>query len=180
MVTKGDPTPLFLDTEFSGLPAVNFDPTLISVGIVSIEGKEHYVELEGIEADACTSFVREAVLPLLGPASDRLSIEEAASRTKRYIETFPGLAIVICDTPHFDFGYLKTLLQDQWPKNLLDKPYAFGPSLVPSIFRFAAKAAYQDVARTLRPHHALDDAKILRAAWIAATWAGWRPRLLGT
>ncbi len=172
-----NPIPLFLDTEFTGLPTVNFRPTLISVGIVSHEGREHYVELDGIDPDACTSFVREAVLPHLGKAGDRLSIEEAAERTRLFIEQMPASAVIVTDTPQFDFAFLQALLADQWPPNLLRRPFAFGVSLVPSIFWFAAKAAFQDVARTLRPHHALDDAKVLRAAWVAATWAGWKPRM---
>ncbi|TCS37079.1 uncharacterized protein DUF5051 [Paucimonas lemoignei] len=52
---------VFLDTEFTDL----LDPQLISLGIASEYGEEFYAEVPYPDK-ACTPFVREAVLPLLG------------------------------------------------------------------------------------------------------------------
>lgn len=52
---------VFLDTEFSDL----LDPQLISLGMASEYGEEFYAEVPYPDK-ACSAFVREAVLPLLG------------------------------------------------------------------------------------------------------------------
>lgn len=52
---------IFLDTEFTDF----FDPQLISLGMVADTGEEFYVEVP-YRDEACSPFVREAVIPLLG------------------------------------------------------------------------------------------------------------------
>lgn len=52
---------VFLDTEFTDL----LEPILISLGMVSQQGEEFYIEVPYPD-QKCTAFVREAVLPLLG------------------------------------------------------------------------------------------------------------------
>lgn len=52
---------VFLDTEFTDLRA----PCLISMGLVAETGEELYIEVPYPD-DACTPFVRETVIPLLG------------------------------------------------------------------------------------------------------------------
>jgi hypothetical protein len=52
---------VFLDTEFTGL----LDPQLISLGMASEYGEDFYAEVPYSDK-ACSPFVREAVLPLLG------------------------------------------------------------------------------------------------------------------
>jgi hypothetical protein len=52
---------IFLDTEFTDL----LDPQLISIGMVAETGEEFYAEVPYPD-EACTAFVREAVIPLLG------------------------------------------------------------------------------------------------------------------
>ncbi len=52
---------VFIDTEFTDF----LDPVLISLGIAADSGEEFYAELPYPEK-ACSAFVREAVIPLLG------------------------------------------------------------------------------------------------------------------
>lgn len=56
---------VFLDTEFTDL----LDPQLISVGLAADSGEEFYAELPFADS-ACSAFVREAILPLLGVVPD--------------------------------------------------------------------------------------------------------------
>jgi hypothetical protein len=54
---------VFIDTEFTDF----LDPQLISIGLVAESGEEFYAELP-YDIKACSAFVKEAVLPLLGYA----------------------------------------------------------------------------------------------------------------
>lgn len=54
---------VFIDTEFTDF----LDPQLISIGLVAQTGEEFYAELP-YDVRACSAFVKEAVLPLLGYA----------------------------------------------------------------------------------------------------------------
>ena len=54
---------IFFDTEFTGLI---IDPRLISIGLVSEDGREFYAELsDTYQGSQCDQFVQEAVLPRL-------------------------------------------------------------------------------------------------------------------
>lgn len=59
------PLKVFIDTEFTDF----VDPQLISIGLVAETGEEFYAELP-YDIQACSAFVRETVLPLLGYAPD--------------------------------------------------------------------------------------------------------------
>lgn len=67
---------IFLDTEFTDF----FDPHLISIGMVAETGEEFYAEVPYPD-EACSAFVREAVIPLLGrfPGSE-CPLEDLRSR----------------------------------------------------------------------------------------------------
>lgn len=52
----------FLDTEFTDF----IDCQLISIGIVTEDGREFYAERTDYDESACSDFVRAAVLPQLG------------------------------------------------------------------------------------------------------------------
>jgi DNA polymerase III epsilon subunit-like protein len=170
---KAEPIPVFLDTEFSGLDLPS--PSLISLGLVTLSGEELYIELEGIEPEACSSFVRSHVLSHLGEPGTRLSIAAAADKVKAFIERLPGELTLVSDAPQFDFAYVKALLAGRWPANLRRKAFPFSLDRLGPAAYHAARGAFADASRTLRPHHALDDARLLKAVWIAASQAGWRP-----
>lgn len=59
---------IFLDTEFTDFPESECD--LISIGLVDENGREFYAELLDYRNEACSQFVREVVIPLLGKHKD--------------------------------------------------------------------------------------------------------------
>jgi hypothetical protein len=59
---KPQETILFFDTEFTGL---NKQADLISLGIVTGDGKHFYAEMNDFDKSKCTSFVSQEVLPKL-------------------------------------------------------------------------------------------------------------------
>ena len=52
---------IFLDTEFTDFAR----PDLISLALVSEDGREFYAERTDYDPERCSEFVRETVLPLL-------------------------------------------------------------------------------------------------------------------
>lgn len=63
---------IFLDTEFTDF----VDPQLISLGMVAETGEEFYAEVP-YQNEACSEFVRETVVPLLGRiANAHCSLED--------------------------------------------------------------------------------------------------------
>jgi hypothetical protein len=59
------PLKIFLDTEFTDF----IDTHLISLGMAAESGEEFYAEVP-YPSEACSDFVREAVIPLLGRIPD--------------------------------------------------------------------------------------------------------------
>lgn len=55
---------IFLDTEFTDFAESECD--LISIGLVDQNGREFYAELTDYRQEACSDFVRQVVVPLLG------------------------------------------------------------------------------------------------------------------
>mgnify|MGYP003705540817 CR=1 FL=1 len=59
---------IFLDTEFTDF----IDTELISIGLVDENGREFYAESTQYRQEACSDFVRQVVVPLLGQHKDRV------------------------------------------------------------------------------------------------------------
>lgn len=53
---------IFLDTEFTNF----IDTDLISIGLVDDNGREFYAELTDYRQEACSDFVKQVIIPLLG------------------------------------------------------------------------------------------------------------------
>ncbi len=91
---------VFLDTEFTDF----FRPELISLALVSENGREFYAERTDFHPDVCNDFVRESVLPLLGrvpgAACNRLELTE---RLHEWFEQLPEPAINFRVSQLFDF-----------------------------------------------------------------------------
>jgi len=178
---------VFLDTELTDLLA----PRLLSVGMVTWNGREHYVELDPAHlANAATfakasGFVRTCgVLDqwnrVMGAAA---SAPEMGRRTARWLL---GLAaqfdepLVIAFDHAGDYALVEECIRDSglWdrvrevvrPRNVNEINGVFESNL-------AAEYAYEALRRRdLARHHALADAHALRAAYVAYT-TGKRVRL---
>jgi hypothetical protein len=178
---------IYFDTEFTDL----LDPQLLSLGMVSAAGDEHYVELDLDDAASASTLsqasdfarhngVLEQWGRVPGGSASALAMGE---RTARWLlERVARLgqpATIAFDYPA-DFELLECVLRDtgRWasvraclrPLNVAELASPFEATL-------CAEAAYEALRRRgLERHHALADAHALRAACIA-TLTGKRVRL---
>lgn len=149
---------VFLDTEFTDF--VQMD--LISVGLVTEDGREFYGERNDYQQEDCSDFVREAVLPLLLRFPDaRFSEVKLSFRLREWLASL-GPFTLACDSL-----YDRDLLIDL----LVDMPTNFEGWLnlndyMSEAYR-QAEAAFHDQGRPW--HHALYDAQAMLAGWLAAT-----------
>ena len=155
---------VFFDTEFTTLN-VNGYPELISIGLVSDDGKEFYAELtdtwyEGI----CSQFAIDFVLPLLEGGEARMTEAQLAVALKTWIEAFGDEEIVLrSDAPGMDWPWLANIFNAYaWPNNLRKKcgPIYFRKLLFQHRFNMGLESFWSEHFK--RKHHALVDAKSLQ------------------
>jgi hypothetical protein len=182
-----DANVIYLDTEFTDLLA----PELLSLGMVSAAGDEHYVELDVNSASSAKTFAQASdfvrhngVLEQWGRVPGRTATYEQMGHTtarwlREHVARMGQSALIAFDYAP-DYALLARLLRDagQWdvvgplvrPINVLQLSSRFDGSL-------GADAAYTAMRRRgLERHHALADAHALRAACIAVN-TGKRVRL---
>ncbi|MDA8254460.1 MAG: 3'-5' exoribonuclease [Betaproteobacteria bacterium] len=163
---------IFFDTEFTDLVQ---DPFLISVGFVSEEGSEFYGELEPkFWAPWANQFVQANVVPLLDQVTHRagglppFSLGGLAMTIRKWIESQEQEVVLVSDAPSYDLPLLLNLFDEAnevWPCNTQKRARYY------SMDEAAAHTYYREFKRIGLPqHHALADAKALRAAWSAHGW----------
>lgn len=176
------PAKIFFDTEFSSL----LDPHLWSVGLVTLDGRECYAELDtqselGRQRWARTPWdVRESVADKFGLFPEAIVGTEwdLGQRVGGWLldvaQGSPGGRIELCYDYGVDLDLLVGALEEcnLWPqvrlvageRNIARLCDGIGPEL-------ASEAAFRMLRRrpqALFRHHALADALALRAAW--RTW----------
>jgi diamine N-acetyltransferase len=149
---------VYVDTEFTRL----VQPQLLSIGAVADDGTHFYAEIadtldEGAGGplhERCSEFVRDIVLPLLdGDAQPRAEVaQQFADWLARRAEHGP---VTLVTDSGFDRWALSDLLQ------LEDLPDRVHWVRVPIAYETLDGAGER---LRLRRHHALDDARALRAA----------------
>ncbi|MBA5604948.1 3'-5' exoribonuclease [Duganella sp. FT3S] len=142
----------FLDTEFT-----NFhDPELVSIGLVASSGEEFYAEIP-FSITACSPFVKEAVIPLLG--LDQVAF---CTRDGLFIRLMDWLAVVKNDAEVvicFDSQHDETLFKQIFG----GMPPAFmrfrnvGDRNINELLRYEFHTKH-----ALPEHHALHDARAMR------------------
>lgn len=75
---------VFIDTEFTSLHAF---ATLVSAGMVTMDGREHYVSLNDYDRDQITPWVRDNVLSKIDE-SKSVSTLEALNQTRAFLESY--------------------------------------------------------------------------------------------
>lgn len=154
---------VFFDTEFTDLIV---DPQLISIGLVDESGERtFYAELSDTYHLADVGdFAREAVLPQLEGGAICLTMTKLRDRLRAWLESFGEPVKLATDSLSWDWPWIHEIFEDQaiWPPNLDGKPL-----ILPQEAEFAL-AIERAFAGGLRRHHALDDARANRLAWIAA------------
>lgn len=150
---------LFLDTEFTGLG--QRWPRLISIGLVSEDGQhEFYAELtaEGY-MPKCDGWVKENVLPLLNGGDCVMQPDELRQRLAVWISALGD--VQIGTDSRTDFDLIRATL-DPWPANIHSKMlHLASQDFAEAVDKIQAEN------KNFRQHHALDDAKANRLAWMA-------------
>lgn len=152
---------IFFDCEFSDLEP---NPRLISIGLVSEDGQTFYAELtDTYQPYQCSEFVREEVLPLLQRSPAQLSWDQLPSSLRGWIESFYQPVTLACDSLAWDWPWINKIFRspEEWPCNLSPLPELLKQD---DEFVLAVEACF---SAGLRRHHALDDSKANRAAWMA-------------
>ena len=168
----------FLDTEFTDLQA----PELLSIGLVSLDGREHYVELdldcdEGQRRRAKSSvFVHEVVLDFWGAVPGAAcTLQDMGRQTGDWLLRLAcrtGQRIEVALDYDIDYALLEQAIRDAglWDSVCEVVSPVNVDSLTGTIDgELAAEEALRPLLhRGLGRHHALADALALRAAYVAA------------
>lgn len=175
------PDRVFLDTEFSSLRWG--ESRLISLALVAESGdREFYLEMPAHTWRwRPSAFVVETVEPLLwGGSFEATDAADFCCRVRAFLAGFEVCEIVT-DAPTWDMEHLRLALDVDgapWPANVKAEAVVFQVSESPSRVtlenerEIAAQDAYLAFFREpgVFRHHALQDARALRAAWLA--WQG--------
>jgi hypothetical protein len=163
---------VFFDTELQGLPLELPNPRLLAIGCVTQAGEEFYAEVtltDELRA-GCHPWVRKNVIPHLQGGEKAMDEAEISRRLHAWLYSLmPGRRLtLITDTPMVDGPYVHALLaKSGYPENMDRRVWPMTMSSPKGWQRYHSvmEAAQKD--RRHRAHHALDDAKVNRMAWIA-------------
>lgn len=139
---------LFLDCEFTRLSSA---AKLISLALVSEDGREFYVELQGTwRREDCSDFVKEIVLPQLSGGSYSLPTVDARTALLEFLTSFDTEIEIVTDAPQYDWELFCDLVYEagHWPRVVRNYP-TNATTLVPT-------SEGEEL-----PHHALLDARII-------------------
>lgn len=155
---------IFLDTEFTDFVQID----LISIGLVSDDGREFYAERSDYCRSDCSGFVHAAVLPILGRIDGAVCTRtELTLRLRSWFDSLPEPATLVFDY----FSDLELLADallgddfDKLPANVGEK-LMLGSEIVgdPAYQRALDRTFTRDWPR----HHALVDARAMRAGYRA-------------
>ena len=155
---------VFLDTEFTDFTR----PDLISLALVSDDGREFYAERSDYDRSKCNAFVIETVLPLLGRVPGAACTgAQITKRLRAWFEALPEPATLIYDyegdwllLTNAILGRPHTKPPDNFGEPLhLDRSTITHPEFDTALNRV--------FTRQWPPHHALADARALMAGYRA-------------
>jgi hypothetical protein len=182
---------IFIDTEFTDF----IESRLISFGAVTEDGRhEFYVEITDYEKKLESRFVQLNVLPLLDNKKYGCPERHAGLKLWKWIDALPYDELEIAIDYNDDWALMLNLLSDNPPVKVLSDPFnlmqdlrvrgsirdtadnssgtlvhpgsAFHQATAIYHYRLAHRQYFQ--THGLIPHHALSDAKAIRAGWMAA------------
>ena len=160
---------VFLDTEFTQFR----DGQLLSLGLVADDGHELYVEVDdSIRHAHASDFCKTEVLSQFGlvPGSAVRDDTAVGARVAGWLASFES-PLAICHDYKLDWRFFEGALRaaGRW-QALAPKLRAEDVAGVaaPGTPGEAAQNAVFDAGNSLRRHHALVDARALRAAWLAS------------
>lgn len=165
---------VFLDTEFTDFTW----PNLISLALVSEDGREFYAERTDYHQDDCSQFVRDNVQPLLGRVPGAACTnKELTDRVRAWFTDLQEPATIIFDY-QMDWHFLTVAIlgqpQKMPPANFGEPLHLGNTSITHPVFE---RAQHRSYSQDWPPHHALADARALMAgyrAWHAFMEKIWR------
>jgi|SRR5450830_119308 len=105
---------IFLDTEFTDF----IDTQLISLGMVTDSGDTFYAEIPYMD-DACSAFVREAVIPLLGQVpNSQYAVDDLGTKILTWLEIVHTgeQAVDVCFDYQTDWDLFSDVLEQRVPE----------------------------------------------------------------
>ena len=160
---------IFIDTEFTSL-----DPStgqILSIGIVKLSGEELYLELE--YEGAVDPWVSKNIMPTL--TGVKVGLAEAKKLVKKFVGSKKPFAVAFVDN-YDNLYFVKMFGVGKLPFNWMTIDFTsilFANGINPTKFLASeseAKALYRGLGIDLqkyKAHYALDDARLLRDAWLA-------------
>lgn len=161
-------TKVFFDTEFTAFR----DGQLLSIGMVTATGTEFYVErADHALLNVRDDFVRDTVLSLFGrvPGSGAQGHTDMASRISAFLLSLPAPVEVLYDHKldrHFLVEALAAsgMWMEHWSRTTESN---IGGQSNADAAQTAVRASFlESAAAGLLQHHALADARALRAGWL--------------
>jgi hypothetical protein len=109
---------LFCDTEFTDF----IDCEMISIGIVDENGREFYAESTSFRREACSQFVNEIVIPLLGQYPDAIvgTQEHIAHRLVEWLELYRESGAIVSIDYATDWHLFLDLMAGNEVMNFID------------------------------------------------------------
>ena len=160
-----------MDTEFTSL-----DPStgqILSIGIVKLGGEELYLELE--YEGAVDPWVSKNIMPML--TGKKVNAADAKKLIKRFVGNKKPFAVAFVDN-YDNLYFVKMFGVGKLPFNWMTIDFTsilFANGINPTKFLASesdAKVLYRSLGIDLAKytsHYALDDARLLRDAWVAVT-----------
>lgn len=158
---------VFFDTEFSDLDP--YTGELLSVGMVTLDGRELYIELE--HSGPTSDWVKKHIIPQLN--DEKLTKGQARDVIEQFLEGKEPFAVAFVD--NYDVIYLTKLFgAGKLPFKWMTIDFAsilFASGINPVKFQrdvSGAKDFYKQLGIDIskyKNHHALDDARLLRDVW---------------
>jgi len=162
---------LFLDTEFTDF--LNAD--LISIGLVSEDGREFYAERNDYDRSACSAFVIEAILPRLGAEAAAVGNEgETGKALHAWLKQFDTAEI--CFDYVLDWEFFVGLVRD--PDSYKLPPGVVGRNIKAMLDPSDLASYWRENGKL--DHHALHDARANRFAFQAALVRQEKMAILGS
>ena len=159
---------IFFDTEFNGF---NASSILISIGLVSEDGQECYVELppRGLHLDGAIEFVFKRVVSQFGkiPGARVADRVEMSDRVTAFLKSFDE-PLALCYDSRLDWNHIETLISHERVLMLRVEHHEIASEVSSDLSKAAAAVALATVAyRGIGEFHALADALALKAGWSA-------------
>jgi hypothetical protein len=159
---QGDVVRLFIDTEFNDF----FDCGLISIGIVSADGREFYAERSDVDVLLCSDFARAAILPLLGSEPAIIGTEQDISTALwKWLAQFDQ--VEVCFDDPADFEWFHYLARDR--ETVASSERIKARNICGELAAVDVERYWQENGR--RAHHALHDARANRFAFMCSIQA---------